>query len=154
MPIAENIFSVRALPLITCFLRKNGYNLQYHKKTHLRHSGLRTIKGGICWGLPLRLPLLTQLLLLGYQRMLSSLIFKGSLVFSNLLNITNPFQNATPKQLRIITLLSANLHGDFWKISGAKTETKRKRLTGRGGAVSLMAGNMNLVFWSKKIWQR
>jgi len=33
-----------------------------------RQSALRTIKGGICWGLGLRRVLLTQLRLLGYQR--------------------------------------------------------------------------------------
>jgi len=33
-----------------------------------RQSALRTIKGGICWGLGFRWLPLTQLLLLGYQR--------------------------------------------------------------------------------------
>lgn len=56
-----------------------------------RHSALRTINGGICSGLTFRLAVLTQLLLLGYQRMVNNLIFKGSLFFFNLLNITKSF---------------------------------------------------------------
>jgi len=52
-----------------------------------RHSALRTINGGICWGLTLRLPGFTQLLLLGYQRILNSSTFKGNLFFLNLPNI-------------------------------------------------------------------
>jgi len=61
------------------------------KKAYRRHSALRTINGGMRSGLNLRWRLLEQLLLLGYQRTVNSLIFKGNLSFFNLPNIASLF---------------------------------------------------------------
>jgi hypothetical protein len=61
----------------------SGFNESFQR----RHSALRTIKGGICWGLTFRLPGLTQLLLLGYQRIKNSFGFKDNLIFFSLANI-------------------------------------------------------------------
>jgi hypothetical protein len=62
-------------------LWKRELKVRNYGPFHLRHSGFRTINGGICWGLILRLPVLTQLVLLGYQRTLRMLTFNGSLFF-------------------------------------------------------------------------
>ena len=56
-----------------------------------RHSALRTINGGICCGLTVRLPGFTQLLLLGYHRMANSLGFRNNLCFFNLANVISRF---------------------------------------------------------------
>jgi hypothetical protein len=48
---------------------------------------LRTISGGICWGLIFLPPGFTQLLALGYQRIINSLGFKDILCFLNFANI-------------------------------------------------------------------
>jgi len=54
---------------------------------YLRHSGLRTISGGIKWGGRRWLPLGRHERLLGYHRMRKSLVFSRSPSFFNLLNI-------------------------------------------------------------------
>jgi len=46
-----------------------------------RHSALRTIRGGIWWGFGLLWLVLTQLVVLGYQRMLSIFVFVGNRFF-------------------------------------------------------------------------
>lgn len=77
-----------------------------------RHSGLRTIRGGICSGGRLRLATLRQLRLLGYQRIVSSLAFWRKLSFVSLPNmglLPSPSKNhkLSPSSL------SANPAGDF-----------------------------------------
>jgi hypothetical protein len=57
-----------------------------------RQSALRTIKGGICWGLGFRRVLLTQLLLLGYQRIVKGPGLKVNPFFFSLPNITSPYE--------------------------------------------------------------
>jgi hypothetical protein len=69
-------------------------------RNYRRHSALRTINGGICRSAALWLLVLTQLLLLGYQRMLNTLIFKGNLFFWDLLNIAKPLPYLRKPQLR------------------------------------------------------
>jgi len=83
-----------------------------------RHSALRTINGGICWGLTLRLRQFTQLLLLRYQRTLNGLMFKLNLLFISLPNITCSFPCRTKTTIQTFTLLlSADLWNDFkWRI--------------------------------------
>jgi hypothetical protein len=87
---------VAVIKAATSFI-KNLQEIAYR-----RHSALRTINGGMCWGFSLWRLLLEQLLLLGYQRMLNNSIFKGNLYFFNLLNITDLFCN----QLYDISTLS------------------------------------------------
>jgi hypothetical protein len=57
-----------------------------------RQSALRTIKGGIWAGLGLRRLLLTQLLLLGYHRILKDPGLKVNPFFFSLPNITGPYE--------------------------------------------------------------
>ena len=76
-----------------------------------RHSALRTIRGGICWGFILRVGDCAQLLLLGYQRLLKICGFMGMLRFLFRPNIVAPvslYKNA------LITLLPSDItRGDF-----------------------------------------
>lgn len=58
---------------------------------YLRHSALRTIRGGICRDFILRLPGFIQLLLLGYQRTVKSDGFKNNLFFLSFVNIVTCF---------------------------------------------------------------
>ena len=55
-----------------------------------RHSALRTIRGGICWGFILCAATGEQLLLLGYQRMVKISGFMAAVRFFHLLNIIAP----------------------------------------------------------------
>jgi len=55
-----------------------------------RHSALRTIRGGICWGFILRVADFAQLLLLGYQRIQNICGFIGMLRFLFRPNIVAP----------------------------------------------------------------
>jgi hypothetical protein len=54
-----------------------------------RQSGLRTIKGGICLGFLGAFWVLTQIMLLGYQRIVYSVGLKGSLSFLSFPNIND-----------------------------------------------------------------
>lgn len=72
-----------------------------------RHSALRTISGGICWGLTLRRTGSMQLLLLGYQQIVNSAGFKGNLFLFNPADIAVYFsvkstQLTTPSSYRLI----------------------------------------------------
>jgi hypothetical protein len=76
-----------------------------------RHSALRTISGGICWGLTLRWTGSMQLLLLGYQQMVNNAGFKGNLFFFDLADITvyfsvNSTRSTTPSSYRPIRVLT------------------------------------------------
>ena len=55
-----------------------------------RHSALRTIRGGICWGFILCAAMWEQLLLLGYQRMVKISGLMEAERFFHLLNIIAP----------------------------------------------------------------
>lgn len=52
-----------------------------------RHSGLRTMRGGICWGRRLRSPIRWQLRLLGYQRIVKSFALRRNLSLVSQSNI-------------------------------------------------------------------
>ena len=97
---------------------------------HLRHSALRTIRGGICWGFIGLVALLVQLLLLGYQRMGKMSGFIGILLFLRLLNIFIVPLSATNKN-KSFTLLSVKYRGNLSCCGGRKAEDGR---TGDCGA--------------------
>jgi len=60
----------KGLVLVLAGLAKT--NLVAGRCYHRRHSAFRTIKGGICWQLDSWFADFAQVLLLGYQRMLST----------------------------------------------------------------------------------
>ena len=63
------------------------WSVFYFSQSQWRHSALRTINGGICWGLVLRLRVFTQLLLFGYHWILNNPGLNDNLRFLDLLNI-------------------------------------------------------------------
>lgn len=70
------------------FLRRGAGESGGEENLYRRHSGLRTISGGICCGGRLRLPIRMQLRPLGYQRSVKSLVFRRNPSFRSLLNIS------------------------------------------------------------------
>ena len=66
-----------------------------------RHSALRTIRGGICWGGMFLCARLEQLLVLGCQRMVKISGFMGQCLFLLLPHITGPISNkrSTPSSI-------------------------------------------------------
>lgn len=81
-----------------------------------RHSALRTISGGNCWGLTFLLPGVTQLLLLGYQRIVNSFGCKGIRCFLNLSNIIVNLLREQGNSIYTL-LLSVDSGGDFRRLS-------------------------------------
>ena len=80
------------------------------------HSALRTINGGICWGLTFVPPGLTQLLSLGYQWIVNSLGCKDILCFLNLVNIIiDLFRDQGCNSFTF--LISVNSGDDFRQLS-------------------------------------
>jgi len=81
-----------------------------------RHSALRTINGGICWGLTFVPPGWTQLLLLGYHWIVNSLGFKGILCLLSLAIINiNLFREQLCSSCTL--LLSVNPGDNFRQLS-------------------------------------
>ena len=81
-----------------------------------RHSALRTISGGICWGLAFRLEEVTQFLLPGYQWTLNIFTFNSDrfrffLVRANI--IASYPRSIRPLFGTLSTLLSAKINHDF-----------------------------------------
>lgn len=100
--------------------------MMLYEKDYRRHSALRTINGGMCWGLSLRRVGLAQLLLLGYQRIVNNSIFKGNLIFFNFSNIAILFFEPLRIKMgrlphsKFTLLLSTNLGSNFWELSKTK----------------------------------
>jgi len=85
--LAYSIVLIRGLMLIVwapCYF----YMWQVVNGFYRRQSGLRTIKGGICLGFLEAFWVLTQVMLLGYQRIVYSVGLKGSLFFLIFPNIS------------------------------------------------------------------
>jgi len=100
--------------------------------SHLRHSALRTIRGGICWGLIGLLARSLQLLLLGYQPIVKRSGFIGIIRFLRHANIIAP-TFGRKKQKRFHPPLSDRMEGDLNGKSASQNTEDRRQRTEDGG---------------------